>query len=49
MKTAMIRVRVDKEIQDEATKIFSELGLSLSAAVRMYLHHVINQHKKKES
>ena len=32
-----IQVRIDKEDKDKASKIFEELGIDISTAVRMFL------------
>lgn len=34
-------VRIDPEIKEQAVKIFEELGLSLSAAINIYLRAVV--------
>ena len=34
---AMIQVRVDDDLKVQATKVFEELGLDLSTAIRMFL------------
>jgi len=39
--TKMIHVRVDDDIRDEASSVLGSFGLSLSDAVRMFLHRVV--------
>jgi len=39
--TKMIHVRVDDEIREEASSVLESLGLSVSDAVRMFLHRVV--------
>jgi DNA-damage-inducible protein J len=39
--TRMIHVRVDDEIRDEASAVLGSLGLSVSDAVRVFLHRVV--------
>jgi DNA-damage-inducible protein J len=36
----MIHVRVDDDIRDEASSVLGSLGLSLSDAIRVFLHRV---------
>jgi addiction module RelB/DinJ family antitoxin len=38
---AVINIRTDKEIRDEAKKVFSKMGLSTSAGINMFLHQVV--------
>ena len=35
-KTAMIRARVEPELKQEAEKVFTELGLSATEAIRLF-------------
>ena len=35
-KTAMIRARVEPELKQQAEKVFSELGLSATEAIRLF-------------
>jgi len=42
-KTAVITARVEPEVKAEAEKIFSEMGLTMSQAMNMYLRQVINR------
>ena len=39
-KTKMIHVRVDDDIRDEASAVLGSLGLSISDAIRVFLHRV---------
>ena len=39
-KTKMILVRVDDDIRDEASAVLGSLGLSISDAIRVFLHRV---------
>ncbi|CAN7429350.1 type II toxin-antitoxin system RelB/DinJ family antitoxin [Phyllobacterium sp. LjRoot231] len=40
-KTKMIHVRVDDDIRDEASSVLESFGLSVSDAIRMFLHRVV--------
>ena len=37
MATSVVQVRVDTALKEQATKIFEELGIDLSTAIRMFL------------
>ena len=37
MSDTMVRARVDPELKEETDKIFSELGISTTEAIRMFL------------
>ena len=39
--TKMIHVRVDDDIRQEASSVLESLGLSVSDAVRVFLHRVV--------
>ncbi|HLM38585.1 MAG TPA: type II toxin-antitoxin system RelB/DinJ family antitoxin [Microvirga sp.] len=39
--TKMIHVRVDDDIREEASSVLESLGLSVSDAVRVFLHRVV--------
>ena len=39
--TAMIHVRVDEQIKEQAAETLSEMGLSVSDAVRVFLKRVV--------
>lgn len=38
---AVINIRTEKKVRDEAKKIFSKMGLSTSAGINMFLKRVI--------
>lgn len=38
-----ITVRVDKEIKEEATKIFKSIGLSFNSGIEIYLRTVVRE------
>jgi DNA-damage-inducible protein J len=40
MSNSMVRARVDTELKAETDKIFSELGISTTEAIRMFLSQV---------
>ena len=40
MSDVMVRARVDPALKDETAKIFSELGISTTDAIRMFLAQV---------
>lgn len=40
MSETMVRARVDPELKDETDRIFSELGISTTDAIRMFLSQV---------
>jgi DNA-damage-inducible protein J len=42
--TKMIHVRVDDDIREEASAVLGSLGLSVSDAVRVFLHRVAVTH-----
>ncbi|MBK9279195.1 MAG: type II toxin-antitoxin system RelB/DinJ family antitoxin [Candidatus Obscuribacter sp.] len=39
--TKMIHIRVDEEMGDKAAKTLEAMGLSMSEAVRLFLHRVV--------
>ena len=39
--TANLNIRTDKDVKDAAEKIFNELGLSMTAAVNIFLRQTI--------
>ena len=41
MASALIQVRVDDSLKNNATKVFSNLGIDISTAVRMFLTRAI--------
>lgn len=42
MQTAQINFKVKPKVKQEAGKLASQLGLSLSSVLNAYLHHFIN-------
>jgi DNA-damage-inducible protein J len=38
---AVINIRTDKKVRDQAKKVFSEMGLSTSAAINLFLRQAI--------
>lgn len=40
MNDATVRARVDSKLKDETDRIFSELGISTTDAIRMFLSQV---------
>lgn len=43
MSTTNINIRTDKEVKDEAEKIFTELGLNMSTAINIFLRTTIRE------
>ena len=43
MATTNLNIRTDKEIKDQADKIFSELGLNMTTAINMFLRTTIRE------
>jgi len=41
--TDIIRVRVEPELKSEATKVLNSLGLTPSAAIRIFLQQVVSE------
>ena len=41
MATTPTQVRIDADIKQEATKLFSRLGLDMSSAVNLFLHQCV--------
>jgi len=41
--TTNLNIRTDKEIKDQADKIFSELGLNMTTAINMFLRTTIRE------
>lgn len=37
----MLHIRVDDDLRDDAVAIFDSLGLTMSEAVRLFLHRVV--------
>ena len=40
-KTEVIRVSIDTQLMEEATKVLDSLGLTVSAALRLFLIQVV--------
>lgn len=40
-KTQEVRLRVEPELKEQATEILEELGLTVSAAIRLFLKKVV--------
>ncbi len=43
MATTNLNIRIDKEIKDQADRIFSELGLNMTTAINMFLITTIRE------
>lgn len=43
MATTNLNIRTDKEIKDQADRIFSELGLTMTTAINMFLRTTIRE------
>ena len=43
MATTNLNIRTDKEIKEEAEKIFSELGLNMTTAINLFLRTTIRE------
>ena len=41
MATTLLQVRVEDSLKDEAVKVFDELGIDISTAVRMFLKRAV--------
>ncbi len=41
MATANLNIRTDKDVKEQAERLFAELGLNMSTAVNMFLRAVI--------
>ena len=41
---AILQIRVDDELKDQAAALYDELGLDLSTAVRMFLKKSLSEH-----
>ena len=44
MTSANLNIRTDKEIKEQADAIFSELGLTMTTAVNLFLRTTIREH-----
>lgn len=43
MSTTNLSIRTDKEVKEQAEKIFAELGLNMTTAVNMFLRTTIRE------
>jgi DNA-damage-inducible protein J len=43
MESAVIRSRIDPVLKAEASRLFKSLGLSMSDAIRLFLHQCVAQ------
>ena len=43
-KTAVVTARVEPEVKEEAEKVLSQVGLTMSQAVNLYLRQIVYQH-----
>ena len=43
MATTNLNIRMDKDIKDQADRIFSELGLNMTTAINMFLRTTIRE------
>lgn len=41
MSTSLLQVRVENSLKDEAAKVFENLGIDISTAVRMFLKRAV--------
>ena len=41
MAACMIRSRIDPKVKDEANRVFHEMGLTMSDAIRIFLYRVV--------
>lgn len=41
MRTSIIQVRVDEVLKTQATQIYSDLGIDISTAIRMFLKRTV--------
>lgn len=44
MATTNLNIRTDKDVKDQAERIFNELGLTLTTAINMFLRTTIREH-----
>ena len=43
MATTNLNIRIDKDIKEQAERIFSELGLNMTTAINMFLRTTIRE------
>lgn len=44
MATTNLNIRTDKDVKEQADRIFAELGLNMTTAVNMFLRTTIREH-----
>jgi len=44
MATTYLNIRTDKNVKEQADKIFAELGLNMTTAINMFLRTTIREH-----
>ncbi len=44
MSTTNLNIRTEKDVKEQAEKIFSELGLNMTTAINMFLRTAIREH-----
>lgn len=42
---AAITIRVDKEVKEDAVKVFKQIGLSFNTAIEVYLRAVVRERR----
>ncbi|MCI7093535.1 MAG: type II toxin-antitoxin system RelB/DinJ family antitoxin, partial [Lachnospiraceae bacterium] len=45
MTSTNLNIRIEKEIKDQADRIFSELGLNMTTAINMFLRTTIRENE----
>ena len=45
METTNITIEIDKNLKEEATKLFNELGITLSSAIIMFLKEAVKEQR----
>lgn len=43
--TSLVQVRIDKELKEEAERLFDDLGLDITTALRMFLKAAVREQK----
>ena len=43
MNTVAMNIRVDKNLKEQATELYNDLGLSLSSAINMFLRQSVRE------
>ena len=44
MTETVVRARIDATVKDEAIRVLQSMGLTLSDAIRLFLHQVVTEH-----